>query len=139
MTKTQFSQDVKTSDQSKANFQFGILWTVVFALLAGWQFTKTHELNLWLVFGSLATIVTTFFARPILNPLRLHWIKLGQFLGLITTPIIMMVLYFFVLTPISLALKIFGVELLALAIDKDKKSYWQESEKIRDNYFNDQF
>ena len=52
------------------------------------------------------------------------WVKLGEILGFVIAPIIMALVYFFFLTPISLIVRIFGKDLIGLKFNKNKESYW---------------
>ena len=60
----------------------------------------------------------------LLSPLNKAWVKLGEILGFVIAPIIMALVYFFFLTPISLIVRIFGKDLIGLKFDKNKESYW---------------
>ena len=66
------------------------------------------------------------FLRPnLLTPLNKIWIKLGQILGKYISPIFLSIIYFIVLTPIGILLKIFKKDILDLKIDKKIDSYWK--------------
>jgi hypothetical protein len=57
------------------------------------------------------------------------WIKLGEILGLIIAPIVMAIVYFIVLTPISLIVRVFGKDILDMKFDKKLESYWINRKK----------
>ena len=76
----------------------------------------------------------------ILSPLNYIWFKFGLILSLIISPIVMSVVFFFVVTPIAIIAKIFGKDFLKLKKKENekKKSYWITKEKY-DNSMKDQF
>ena len=65
----------------------------------------------------------------LLSPLNKSWIKLGEILGIIIAPIVMALVYFVVLTPVSLIVRIFGKDLLGLKFLKKKETYWIKRKK----------
>jgi len=52
------------------------------------------------------------------------WAKFGIILGSIIAPIVMGVVFFLVITPIGLVMKIIGKDLLSIKYDKKKETYW---------------
>ena len=60
----------------------------------------------------------------ILIPLNKYWIKLGEILGKIIAPLVMLVIYFAIVTPIALLLKIFRKDILNLKLDDKTDTYW---------------
>ena len=64
----------------------------------------------------------------ILNPFKRIWIKFGELLGKVIAPLVLSIIYFIVITPIGLLLRIFGKDLLGTKL-LDKKSYWIKREK----------
>jgi len=66
----------------------------------------------------------------ILTPLNKLWMRLGILLGAIVSPIVMGVVYFGVITPIGLIMKLFGKDVLNLNIDTNKNTYWTLKKKI---------
>ena len=59
------------------------------------------------------------------------WVKFGELLGIVIAPIVMALVYFIVLTPVSLIVRIFGKDLLGLKFSKKKESYWINRKKKR--------
>ena len=77
---------------------------------------------------SFIFLILTFLKQELLKPLNIAWIKLGELLGRIIAPIIMALIYFFILTPLSFIIRIFGKDLLKIKFSKDN-SYWIKREK----------
>ena len=108
---------------------FGILFFIVFLLIGLWPKISGEELRLWSVITSFIFLILGLINSKILNPLNKYWIKLGELLGKIIAPIVMMIIYFIIVTPIALLLKIFKKDILGLKLDTKVDSYWVQKEK----------
>ena len=64
-----------------------------------------------------------------MTPLNKSWIKLGEILGIIIAPIVMALVYFAILTPVSIIVRVFGKDLLGLKFFKEKETYWIKRKK----------
>ena len=112
--------DVKIS----SNRSFGIVFFVVFLLIALYPLTYSGEIIIWSAIISLFFLVLALLNSKILSPLNKAWIKLGEILGRIIAPIVMAIIYFFILTPVSLMVRLFGKDLIGMKSSKEIKSYW---------------
>tara|TARA_B100001121_G_scaffold284966_1_gene280315 strand:+ start:659 stop:1039 length:381 start_codon:yes stop_codon:yes gene_type:complete len=115
--------------QNTQNRSFGILFFIVFLALSFWPLTKNAEINIYLLSIALIFFVLGIFNSRILSPLNKTWIKFGELLGRIIAPIVMAIVYFIILTPISLIVRIFGKDLIGLKFKNDIKSYWIKRKK----------
>ena len=115
--------------QNNQNRSFGLLFFFVFFILALWPLTKKGELNLYLISIALIFLVLGLLNSKILSPFNNVWIKLGEILGRIIAPIVMAIVYFLILTPISLLVRLFGKDLIGIKFSNDIKSYWVERKK----------
>jgi len=115
--------------QNTGNRGFGILFFLVFLLITLWLFYKNSELNYYLLIISLTFLVLGLLDSKILTPLNKIWVKFGEILGRIVAPIVMAIVFFFVLTPISLVVRLFGKDLIRMKFNKKTKSYWINREK----------
>ena len=88
--------------QKNQNRGFGLLFFIVFLVLALWPLRNGGEINLYLIFIALIFLLLGLVNSKILTPLKKGWIKFGEILGRIIAPIVMAVVYFLILTPISL-------------------------------------
>ena len=113
----------KTSEKS-----FGILFFIVFFLVAIWPLLNGDSIRLWSLAVSFAFLIIAFLKQELLKPLNNSWIKLGEMLGKIISPIVMALIFFLILTPLSLIIRIFGKDLLKIKFSKDN-SYWIKREK----------
>ena len=115
--------------QNTGNRGFGILFFIVFLVIALWPLTKNSELNHYLLSISIVFLILGLLNSKILSPLNKLWIKFGEILGRIIAPIVMALVYFFVLTPISLGVRLFGKDLINMKHNKQSKSYWLNRKK----------
>ncbi len=115
--------------QNNQNRSFGLLFSIVFLALALWPLTKKGEINLYLVSIALIFLILGLLNSKILSPLNKWWIKLGEILGRIIAPIVMAIVYFLILTPISLLVRLFGKDLIGMKFRNDIKSYWVKRKK----------
>ncbi len=105
---------------------FGILFFIVFFLIGVWPLFKGFDLRWWSIIISLVFLILGIIKSKFLIPLNKYWIKLGEFLGKIIAPIIMLLIFFILITPLSILLKIFSKDLLNLQMKKSEDSYWIE-------------
>ena len=111
-----------------SNRSFGLLFFIVFIIIGLWPLKNDLELNYIFIGISIIFLILGLMNSKILTPFNKIWVKFGEFLGRIIAPIVMAIIYFFILTPISLILRIFGKDLLNLKFSKEK-SYWTKREK----------
>ena len=113
--------DVKIS----SNRSFGIVFFVVFLLIALYPLTNEGETRIWSVIISLIFLILGLLNSKILAPLNKLWFKFGMFLGKAVSPLIMGIIFFLVVTPIGLFMRFLGKDLLNLKYNKNK-TYWIE-------------
>ena len=107
-----------------SNKSFGILFFIVFFLIGIWPIFSGETLRIWPIPIALIFLVLGLINSKILTPLNLIWVKFGELLGKIIAPIVMALVYFVVLTPISLILRLIKKDILKLKILKNADSYW---------------
>ena len=108
-----------------SNRSFGIVFFIVFLLIALYPLINEENFRLWSLVISLIFLVLGLINSQILTPLNKLWFKFGILLGKIVSPIIMGIIFFFVVTPISFILKIFGKDVLSLK-KNHSNTYWKE-------------
>ena len=111
-----------------SNRSFGLLFFIVFLIIGLWPLKNNLELNYIFVGFSIIFLILGLLNSKILTPFNKIWIKFGELLGRIIAPIVMAIVYFFILTPISLIMRMLGKDLLNLKFSKDN-SYWKKREK----------
>ena len=112
-----------------SNRSFGILFFLVFLGFGLWPLTKEMSPNIYLIIISVVFLVLGLLNSKLLSPLNEIWIKFGEILGRIIAPLIMALVYFLILTPISLLVRVFGKDLLGLKYLKQQNSYWIKRKK----------
>ena len=112
-----------------SNKSFGLLFFVVFLIIGLWPLKNSENLNFYFITISIIFLILGLINSKLLSPLNKSWIKLGEILGIIIAPIVMALVYFVILTPVSLIVRIFGKDLLSLKLLKEKETYWIERKK----------
>ena len=113
--------DIKIS----SNRSFGIVFFVVFILIALYPLTYTGEIRIWSAIVSLFFLILGLLNSKILSPFNKLWFKFGILLGKVISPIIMGIIFFLVVTPIGFIMRILRKDVLNLKYNKNK-SYWIE-------------
>ena len=112
-----------------SNRSFGILFFIVFLILSLWPLKNGNNLNLYFLITSGVFLILGAINSKLLTPLNKTWIKFGEILGLIIAPIVMSLVYFVILTPVSLIVRLFGKDLLGLKFIKENETYWIKRKK----------
>ena len=111
-----------------SNRSFGILFCIVFALVAVWPIMYGGQLRIWPIPISFIFLVLGLLNSKLLSPLNLAWVKFGELLGRIIAPIVMAIVYFLIITPTGLFMRLIGKDLLNTKFSKDN-SYWIKRQK----------
>tara|TARA_B110000285_G_C14834039_1_gene472232 strand:- start:121 stop:510 length:390 start_codon:yes stop_codon:yes gene_type:complete len=127
------NKNIKTS----SNKSFGIVFFLFFLIIAIYPIFKEGDLRIWSLILSLIFLILGLLKSSILTPLNKLWFKFGIILGNIVSPIVMGLVFFLVVTPTSLLMKIFRKDILNLKKNKTK-SYWIEKtgpkSKMKDQF-----
>ena len=116
-------------NKKSSNKSFGLLFFVVFLGLGLWPLTNDNNPNIYLIIISIIFLILGLLNSRLLSPLNSFWIKFGELLGKIIAPVVMAIIYFLILTPISLMVRLFGKDLLGLKFTKQIKTYWIKRKK----------
>ena len=108
-----------------SNRSFGIVFFVVFLIIATYPLINGNELRLWSLIISLVFLFLGLVNSKILNPLNKLWFKFGIFLGKVISPLIMGIIFFLVVTPIGILMRLLNKDLLNLKF-KNTSTYWIE-------------
>ena len=108
-----------------SNKSFGIVFFVVFLLISFYPLLNNESVRLWSLVFSFIFLVLGVLNSNILTPLNKLWFKFGILLGKIISPIIMGIIFFLVVTPIGLLMRLLGKDILNLKYSNNK-SYWIE-------------
>ena len=108
-----------------SNRSFGIVFFIVFLLISIYPLINNESIRIWSLIASLIFLFLGIINSNILSPLNKLWFKFGIFLGKIISPIIMGIIFFLVVTPIGLIMRLIGKDVLNLK-NNSYKSYWIE-------------
>ena len=113
----------KSSEKS-----FGIIFAFLFFLYGIWPLLSATEIRVWSVIVAVVFLALAFLKPKLLKSLNHYWIKLGEILGKIIAPLIMALVFFTIVTPISFIVRILGKDLLNLKFTNEN-SYWLKRSK----------
>ena len=108
-----------------SNRSFGIVFFIFFLILALYPLFNNEDLKLWSLIISIIFLILGLLNSKVLTPLNRIWFKFGIILGKIVSPFVMGIIYFLIVTPIGLIMKLFRKDLLNLKYE-NKNSYWIE-------------
>ena len=117
---------MKNLPKLPSNRNFGIVFFVVFLIISFYPLTYHGDIIKWSLVISIIFLILGLINSKILNPLNSLWFKFGILLGRIISPIIMALIFFVVVTPIGLIMRLLRKDLLNLKYNKKNKSYWIE-------------
>ena len=115
-------------EKNDSNKSFGILFFIVFLLIAIWPVFSSESIRVWAIILSLIFLVLGIINSKLLTPFKKIWIKLGEILGKFIAPIVMGFIYFLIITPIGLFMRLIKKDLLSIKFHKEK-SYWIKRSK----------
>ena len=118
-----------------SNRSFGIVFCIVFLLVAVYPLLNDNPVRYWSIIISIIFLLLGVINSKILTPLNILWMKFGLLLGKIISPIIMGFVFFGVVTPISILMKLFGKDVLNLKRNKND-TYWLKKQEIKSSMKN---
>ena len=108
-----------------SNRSFGIVFFIFFLIIGIYPIFFQGELRIWSLIVSIVFLLLGITNSTILTPLNLLWFKFGMLLGRIVSPLVMGLVFFLVVTPTGLIMRILNKDLLRLK-KKNIKTYWIE-------------
>ena len=106
----------------KKNITFGILFFVFFLIIGFYPLILSESIRIWSIIVSLVFLIVTIIQPNLFTFLNKLWIKFGILLGKIISPIVMSLVFFFVVTPIGIFVKVLKKDVMGLK--RGKSSYW---------------
>ena len=129
---------INKNKTESSNKSFGLVIGSFLLIVFIYLFFNTGNLNFYLVIASAVFFILGILNSNLLTPLNKGWIKFGYFLGKFISPIILTLIYFVIIFPTKLILKICNKDILDLNLNKEAKTYWKRKEKSISN-MNKQF
>ena len=112
------------------NRNFGTVFFLVFLIISLFPLLKNENIRIWSIIIALVFLVLGLLNSKFLTPLNKIWFRFGVILGNFVSPIIMGIIFFLIITPTSLIMRVLGRNLLNLK-KENKKTYWIERSKIK--------
>ena len=106
----------------KNNITFGILFFISFLIIGLYPLISSENIRVWSVVLSLVFLIITIIRPNSFTFLNKLWIQLGILLGKIISPIVMGLVFFFVVTPIGVLVRILKKDVMGLK--RGASSYW---------------
>ena len=113
-------------NSKSSNKSFGLLFFIVFLIIGFWPLLNDNSPNILFLILAIFFLILGLINSKILTPFNKMWIKLGELLGVIISPIVLGLIYFFVIFPTSLLLKLFNKDILNLNFKSIDKSQWKK-------------
>ena len=108
---------------------FALLLAIVLLLISFYPLLYMESVTWWILYlASVIVLLGVFYSRIFFYPLKL-WMKLGHFLGILVSPVIMAIIFFFIFMPMGMILKLFGVDLLLENRKHNSDSFWVKRAK----------
>tara|TARA_B100001758_G_C18097438_1_gene446602 strand:+ start:121 stop:510 length:390 start_codon:yes stop_codon:yes gene_type:complete len=129
---------MNTKVKLPSNRNFGLVFFIVFLLIALWPLLKNNEVRYWSILISSFFLILGIINSKILTPLNKIWFMFGIQLGKIISPLVMAIIFFAVVTPIGILMRLLGKDNLNLKFNKSNKSYWiqksDEKSKMKNQF-----
>ena len=108
--------------KKKNNITFGILFFIFFLTIGLYPLISSGTIRIWSITLSLVFLIITIIKPNLFTSLNKLWIKFGILIGKIISPIVMGLIFFFVVTPIGILMKILKKDVMGLK--RGASSYW---------------
>ena len=115
-------------EKISSNRSFGILFGIIFAVIAFWPLKSVGEIRVWSLAVASIFLLLGLINSKLLYPLNFVWVKFGELIGKVVAPIVMALIFFIILTPIGLFLRLIGKDLLNIKLNQNK-TYWIKRDK----------
>ena len=107
---------------------FGLTFAGVFSIVGLWPLPGRGEVRLWALAIAAAFLLAALLVPTVLAPLNRLWLRFGLVLHKVTTPIILGAIFFLVVLPTGLLMRLFGKRPLKLHLERAAESYWVRRE-----------
>ena len=107
-----------------SNRSFGLVFFIVFLIVALWPLKYEEDIKLWSLSLSIIFFILGILNSKLLTPLNKLWFKFGIFLGSIVSPIVMGLVFFLVVTPVGIFMRLLGKDLLKMRKVQNTSTYW---------------
>ena len=112
------------------NKSLGIVFFLFFSIVSVFPLFKDGNIRIWSLIIAIIFLILGLLNSKFLTPLNKIWFKFGILLGNFVSPIVMSIVFFVIVTPTSIIMRVLGKNLLNLK-KGNKKTYWVERSKIQ--------
>ena len=130
---------MKEKIKINSNKSFGLVFFVVFLIVSLYPLLNQESIRVWSLIISFIFLFLGILNSILLSPLNYIWFKFGLFLGKFISPLVMGIVYFVVVFPTFLLIKLFKKNYLNLKYDNSKESYWITNVSDEDKNMKNQF
>ena len=125
----------KDKIEISSNKSFGLVFSVVFLIISLFPLFKDGNIKIWAIVIAITFFILGLLNSKILSPLNKIWFKFGILLGNFVSPLIMGIVFFLVVTPTGIFMRLLGKDIIKLK-KNNKKSYWIEKSSTKSDMKN---
>jgi len=118
-----------------SNKSFGIVFFIFFLIIALWPLINDGNIRLWSLIVSIIFLILGIINSKILTPLNYLWFKFGLLLGKVVSPIVLGIIFFFVVTPTGIIMRLIGKDILNIK-KNNLNTYWIEKKNEKSSMKN---
>jgi len=107
---------------------FGFVIAAALVVIGAYPLLHGHPVRIWYLAAAGCFLAAALLYSRVLRPLNIVWFQLGRLLQKMTNPIVLGLILYGFLTPMALAMRLFGRDALALRFDPEASSYWIKRE-----------
>ncbi len=119
-----------------SNRSFGIVFFIFFLIISMYPLLNNSDIRLGYFFLAILFLILGILNSKLLSPLNQLWFKFGILLGKVMSPLVMALIFFFVVTPTAIIMRIIGKDLLNLKFNNKIMSYWINKTDTNDDMKN---
>ena len=123
------SNNTKNNLPSEKNF--GLTFACVFIIIGLWPLFASEPIRLWSFIVSIILVIISFTFPKILRPFNKWWFKFGLLLRSVVSRIVIPLVFYLVVTPMGLLMRLLGKDFLGKKFKPDSSSYWMDKNKER--------
>ncbi len=112
--------------RGSSNRAFGLVFAAVFTIIGLWPLVHVAGVRLWALAVAVVFLAIAIIRPAFLTPLNRLWTRIGLLLHAVVNPMVMGLLFYFMITPTGYVMRLLGKDLLNLRWEPAAKSYWIE-------------
>jgi len=129
----------RTKQDTKKDRQFGLFLAAISLGFAGYFYLHAHSLNLWLAGLGVFLLPVSLVVPSVVRPLRKGMEKLGHWMGIVNTYVVLTLIYVLLFVPLNLFFRITGKDILNQKRDSGAKTYWVDKTGQNESSMRNQF